>query len=103
VSIFLGAANRDPRHFENPTEIRADRPHAQAHLAFGRGIHSCPGGPLARAEARVTLNRMLDRMGDIRLSEQHHGPPGDRRFAYAPTYVLRGLERLYLEFTPVER
>jgi cytochrome P450 len=103
VSIFLGAANRDPSHFESPNEFRADRPHAQAHLAFGRGIHSCPGGPLARAEARVTLNRMLDRMRDIRLAEQHHGPDDARRFAYAPTYVLRGLETLHLEFTAVDR
>jgi cytochrome P450 len=71
-------------------------------LAFGRGIHSCPGGPLARAEARVTVNRVLDRMRDIRLSEQHHGPPDARRFAFAPTYVLRGLEELHLEFTAVE-
>jgi cytochrome P450 len=103
VSMFLGAANRDPRHFEAPDEFRVDRPHAQAHLAFGRGIHSCPGGPLARAEARVTLNRVLDRMRDIRLSEEHHGPPDARRFAYAPTYVLRGLETLHLEFTAVDR
>jgi cytochrome P450 len=101
VSMFLGAANRDPRHFEAPDEFRPDRPHPQAHLAFGRGIHSCPGGPLARAEARVTINRILDRMRDIRLSEAHHGPPGDRRFAYAPTFILRGLEELHLEFTAV--
>jgi cytochrome P450 len=100
VSIFLGAANRDPRQFESPDEFRVDRPHAQAHLAFGRGIHSCPGGPLARAEARISVGRILDRMRDIRLSEEHHGPPGARRFAYAPTYVLRGLEELHLEFTP---
>jgi cytochrome P450 len=99
VSLFLGAANRDPRHFESPDEFRVDRPHAQAHLAFGRGIHSCPGGPLARAEARVTVNRVLDRMRDIRLSDRHHGPPDARRFTFAPTYVLRGLEDLHLEFT----
>jgi cytochrome P450 len=103
VSIFLGAANRDPRHFEFPTEFRVDRPHPQAHLAFGRGIHSCPGGPLARAEARITVNRVLDRMRDIRLSVEHHGPPGARRFEYVPTYVLRGLEHLHLEFTAVGR
>ena len=41
-------------------------------------------------------------MHDIRLSEEHHGPPGARRFGYAPTWVLRGLNDLHLEFTPVE-
>ena len=50
------------------------------HIAFGRGAHSCPGGPLARAEGRISLERILDRMHDIRLSEEHHGPAGDRRF-----------------------
>ena len=102
VSMFLGAVNRDPSRFECPAEFRVDRPHAQAHLSFGRGIHSCPGGPLARAEARVTVNRVLDRMRNIRLSEKHHGPPDARRFEYAPTYVLRGLEQLHLEFTAVD-
>ena len=77
-------------------------PNAQAHIAFGRGAHACPGGPLARAEGRVSLERILDRMRDIRLSEEHHGPPGDRRFDYEPTWVLRGLTKLHLEFDPHE-
>ena len=72
----------------------------KAHIAFGRGIHSCPGGPLARAEGRVSLERILDRMRDIRLSEEHHGPADNRRFEYEPTWVLRGLTELHIEFTP---
>ena len=51
----------------------------------------------------MSLERILDRMRDIRLSEEHHGPPDARRFSYTPTWVLRGLDRLHLEFTPVER
>ena len=102
VMLLNGAANRDPRQFECPAEFRIDRPNAQAHIAFGRGAHSCPGGPLARAEGRVSLERILDRMRDIRLSEEHHGPAGARRFSYAPTWILRGLGELHLEFTPVE-
>jgi cytochrome P450 len=100
VMLLNGAANRDPRRFECPAEFRADRANAQSHLAFGRGVHSCPGGPLARAEGRISLERILDRMHDIRLSEEHHGPPGDRRFRYEPTWVLRGLRKLHLEFDP---
>jgi cytochrome P450 len=102
VMLLNGAANRDPRRFECPAEFRIDRANAQSHIAFGRGNHSCPGAPLARSEGRVSLERILDQMHDIRLSEEHHGPPGDRRFAYAPTWVLRGLTELHLEFTPVE-
>jgi cytochrome P450 len=101
VMLLNGAANRDPRRFERPAELRLDRPNVREHLAFGRGVHSCPGGPLARAEGRISLERILDRMRDIRLSEEHHGPPGDRRFEYEPTWVLRGLRTLHLEFTPV--
>ncbi|MFA5883768.1 MAG: cytochrome P450 [Acidimicrobiia bacterium] len=101
VMLLNGAANRDPRRFECPAEFRIDRPNLKEHMAFGRGVHSCPGGPLARAEARISLERILDRMRDIRLAEAHHGPAGDRRFHYEPTWVLRGLHSLHIEFTPV--
>ena len=98
VMLLNGAANRDPRHFECPAEFRADRPNAQSHVAFGRGAHSCPGGPLARAEGRISIERMLDRTRNIRLSEEHHGPPDARHFQYEPTWILRGLSKLHLEF-----
>jgi cytochrome P450 len=102
VMLLNGAANRDPRRFECPHEFRVDRPNAQSHIAFGRGVHSCPGGPLARAEGRISLERILDRTRDIRLSEEHHGPPDARRFEFEPTWLLRGLRALRLEFTPVD-
>jgi cytochrome P450 len=103
VMVLNGAANRDPRRFERPAEFRIDRANAREHLAFGLGIHSCPGAPLARAEARVSLERLLDRMDDIRISEAAHGPIGARRYEYLPTYILRGVKSLHLEFTPVDR
>jgi cytochrome P450 len=102
VMLLNGAANRDPRLFECPDEFRLDRENAKAHMAFGRGIHSCPGGPLARVEGRVSIERILDRMRDIRLSEEHHGSPSARHFDYEPTWVLRGLSRLHIEFSPAE-
>lgn len=100
VSIFPHAANRDPRRFEEPNELRLDRPNGREHLAFGRGVHACPGGPLARVEARIALERILDRALDIRISEDAHGPAGARHYEYDPTYVLRGLRELHIEFTP---
>jgi cytochrome P450 len=99
VMLLPGAANRDPRHFDCPAKLRVDRPNARQNVAFARGVHSCPGGPLARIEARVTVERILDRLNDIRLDETRHGPPGDRRFDYVPLYILRGLEALHIEFT----
>jgi cytochrome P450 family 150 subfamily A5 len=97
VMLVPGACNRDPRLFENPHEFDIDRANARQHIAFGHGIHTCAGAPLARAEGRVTLHRFLDRTSDITISETHHGPPGARRYDYLPTFFLRGLERLFLD------
>jgi hypothetical protein len=48
--------------------------------------------------ARVSLERLLDRTSDISISERKHGPADARRYRYLPTYILRGLTQLYLEF-----
>jgi cytochrome P450 len=98
VMVLNGAANRDPRRFEDPDAFDPQRKNARQHLAFGRGIHSCPGAPLARAETRVGLERLLDRTSDVRINEKEHGPANDRRYQYIPTYILRGLTQLHLEF-----
>ena len=99
VMVHNGAANRDPRQFEAPNEFRLDRSDGRMHLGFGFGIHTCVGAPLARAEARASLVRLLARLTDIKISEREHGPADARRYEYSPTYMLRGLERLNLEFT----
>lgn len=101
LSLLYGACNRDPREFDDPTELRLDRPNQRKHLGFGRGVHTCAGMPLAKAEVTASLNRILDRMKDIKLSEEHHGKEGERRYRYEPIYTLRALKDLHLEFTPV--
>ncbi|OBJ76952.1 cytochrome P450 [Mycobacterium colombiense] len=101
VMLLPGASNRDARKFEQPDEFRIDRPNVREHVAFGRGNHSCPGAPLARAEGRISLNRILDRMADIAITEAEHGPPDARRYTYDPTWQMRGLSELHLEFTPI--
>ncbi len=101
VFVAAGAANHDPRRFDEPDQFQVDRPNARQHVAFGHGIHTCAGAPLARAEARVTIERFLDRTADIRISESEHGPPGGRHYDYIPTYFLQGLTKLHLEFDPV--
>ena len=76
LMLVNGAANRDPRHFKDPDEFRIERSNARTNLAFGRGVHACPGGPLARTEARVSVERLLQRMADIQICETEHGPAG---------------------------
>jgi len=100
VMVLNSAANRDPRKFECPAEFRPERDNAREHLSFGHGIHFCPGAPLARTEGRVTVQRLLDRLQEIRISEAEHGPAGARTFNYLPTFILRGVTRLHLTFTP---
>jgi len=98
VMLLNGAASRDGERFEDPEAFRIDRDNAREHLAFGRGVHSCVGSQLARAEARVSIERLLDRLGGIRISAEHHGPPDARRYRYVPTFILRGVTNLHLEF-----
>lgn len=102
VGLYPQAANRDPARFEDPDEFRADRPNAHDHLAFGRGVHACPGAPLARIEARVVIQRFLERTTDIRIDEQQHGAAGARRWDFEPIYILHGLRALHLELDPRE-
>jgi len=98
--VANAAANRDPRKFENPNEFRIDRSNVRQHVSFARGAHACPGAPLARAEGVASLNRMFDRTRDIRVSEAHHGPRDARNYNYIPTFILRGLTDIYIEFDP---
>ncbi len=101
LMVLEGAANHDPGHFECPADVRFDRANVRQHVGFGFGIHACAGAPLARAEGRASLERILDRMTDITISEAEHGPAGARHYFYTPIYMLRGVEQLHLEFTPV--
>lgn len=101
LMVCPGAVNRDPVRFADPHQFSLDRKNVREHIAFGRGVHSCPGGPLARVEGRVSIERILDRMSDITIDEEKHGPAGDRSYNYEPTFILRGLTELNIKFTPV--
>lgn len=101
MMLLPGAANRDPNQFADPAEFDLDRADARYHVAFGHGVHHCAGAHLARAEGRVTINRLLDQSSAITIDEDVHGPAGDRRYEYLPTYFLRGLVALHLVLSPV--
>jgi cytochrome P450 len=101
TQVFLsnGGANRDPRQFECPAEFRATRENVRRHIAFGHGIHTCPGAPLARSEARITVERLLDRTTGIRINSGAHGPAGSRHYDYLKTHMFHGIATLHLDFT----
>ncbi len=99
LALSLTGANMDPAHFENPHDFDIDRPGVRDHMAFSRGVHACPGAPLARMETRIALERILARTAQIRISEEHHGPPDARRYRFEPTYSFRSLADLHVEFT----
>ncbi len=86
-----GAANRDPRVFQDGDRFDAKRPNARRNIAFGHGEHFCVGANLARAEARISFERLLARLDDLRLVD-----PG--ALSYAPSFLIRGLNDLPLRF-----
>lgn len=65
VTPMLGAANRDPSVFADPDRFDIFRdPHQ--HISFGHGVHVCLGMHLARMETRVALDRLLERLPNLR-------------------------------------
>jgi cytochrome P450 len=69
VYLNMQSANHDEKRWgDDSRTYRIDRPNASSHLAFGRGIHTCIGAPLARIEARTTIGALLDRYPGMTLA-----------------------------------
>jgi len=87
--LSLQSANWDEQAWgPNAAQFVLDRPSGQAvNLAFGFGIHACLGAPLARLEARIAIEALLDRFPGLRLA------PGYAREA-APGFMIRRPRRL---------
>ena len=83
--LAIGAANRDPAVFDDPDRLDVERAKG-SNLSFGRGVHHCLGAPLARLEARIALEVLLERYSTMRLLTD--------RPAFRRGIVLRGLESL---------
>lgn len=87
VIVSLSAANRDDRQFPDADALHFDRT-PNPHLAFGHGIHFCPGAALARIELQVALGTLLRRLPELRLAV-----PEDE-LAWTPAVLARGVDRL---------
>jgi cytochrome P450 len=88
LALRYGAANRDERTFEDSEDFDLTRKNVNAHIAFGAGIHHCPGSQLARQEAFQTFTELLNRYERFELRAD------DAALPYHPTFFLRGLRSL---------
>lgn len=97
VWLVFAAANRDGGEFEDSDTCVIERSTRPPNLAFGFGEHYCLGAGLAKAEARVALEILLDRLQDIALDCDPDAVD------YEPSFLMRGLHSLPLVFHRAER
>ncbi|WP_269462031.1 cytochrome P450 [Arthrobacter sp. SO5] len=89
---WIGSANRDEKHFLHPDVFDVGRT-PNRHLAFGQGIHFCLGAPLARLEARIALQTVIDRLPGLALAPRTHLERMDSTIIY-------GLKKLPVVWQP---
>lgn len=92
IYLMYGAANRDPRRFSDPNTFDPRRPDNE-HVGWGRGIHVCFGGPLARLEVNTAFEAFLRRVKGPRLVED---PP-----PYRISQVFRGPRHLLVDYDEI--
>ncbi|AZE61149.1 MULTISPECIES: cytochrome P450 [Pseudomonas fluorescens group] len=93
VYLVRAAANRDPRHFNDPDRFDIHR-QQHDHLAFGRGPHFCMGTLLFKLEAKIAFTRLLQRFPDVRLIDEQ--PPAWR----TNSLQFRGLSHIRVALQP---
>ena len=71
VFLLWAAANRDPQVFDNPSQLDVERVNINEHLGFGHGIHFCIGARVARMEAKVILEELLQGTSSFTLDADH--------------------------------
>lgn len=93
VLLAYGAANRDPRQFDDPDTFDAER-NPTGHVAFGSGVHLCLGAQLARIEGQAVLREIVENIDRIDV-------PGTPSWSTNPN--LRGLTRMDIRLTPLRK
>jgi len=89
VAVLFGAANRDPAQFPEPERFDVARD-PNDHVAFGEGIHFCLGAPLARLEARIAFETIVERFTSVALADPA------QPLSYRGSFITRGLRELPL-------
>jgi cytochrome P450 len=95
IVFGIASANRDETVHDHSDEFRLDRANWREHVAFGGGAHVCPGSSLARLEARVVLETVLDRVGTITAD-------ADWQWRKTPVFWANGPVDLRVHLTPSE-
>jgi len=90
ITLSLGAANRDPRVFDEPDAFWVDRNPTQ-HITFGFGAHLCIGAQLTRMEAHAVLRELVTHVSRISVIGTPH---------WSTNSLLRGPTRLAVRLTP---
>jgi cytochrome P450 len=75
VTVSIAGANRDPAVFADPDRFAIRRPNSAKHLAFAHGPHFCLGAHLARLEARIAVETLLDLLPRLRLDDRYRATP----------------------------
>jgi cytochrome P450 len=91
VMPLLASANRDARKFPDPERFDLTR-NADGHVALGHGVHFCLGAPLARLEANVALEALLQHLPPVRAAAQP--------VTWIDSFFVRGPKTLPLTFAP---
>jgi len=94
VLLMYASGNRDEGHFADAQRFDVRRANSRTHLAFGQGVHFCLGAALARLEGKVGFETLFARIRNIRLAKDGND------LTHTPSFILRGLKELHLEFDP---
>ncbi len=94
IILGFGTAGRDPDVFESPDTFDIYRKNAHKNIGFGFGPHVCVGAELAKAEVRIALETLFDRLHSIELHSS-----GD--LSHKPSFSSRGYKRLDCVFKPI--
>ena len=92
LMLRYASANRDEEVFDEPETMDVCRRNADDHIAFGQGVHFCPGAMLGRKEMNVAFHKLLQRLTNVQLVA------GKNDLTHWPNVVLRGLKELHITF-----